>query len=154
MPLFFLIFIVLPLIEIFIFAEVGEAIGGWNTVGLVLLTGVIGMWCVRSQGLSTLISAQQKLNNAQIPAEELISGICIVIAGLLLITPGFLTDFIGFMLFIPPVRGIIWGGLKFHSHFSVHMNTQQTSRGYNDENIVDGDFKVLDDDSQKLPPQK
>lgn len=153
MPLFFLIFIVVPLIEIFIFAEVGEAIGGWNTIGLVLLTGFIGAWCVRTQGLSTLLSAQQKLNSSQIPAEELISGICIVLAGLLLITPGFLTDFIGFMLFVPPIRGIIWGWLKFHSHFSINTSSHH-KRSYNDENIVDGDFEVLDEEEQKLPPQK
>jgi UPF0716 protein FxsA len=151
-PVFFLAFIVVPLIEIFIFSEAGSIIGGWNVVLIVLLTGFIGAWCVRTQGLSTLLSAQHKLNNAEIPTEEIINGICIVIAGLLLITPGFLTDFIGFMLFIPPVRGVIWGWLKFHSHFTIHT-PQRPRRGYDDENVVDGDFEVLGD-QEEIPHKK
>ncbi len=146
MPIFFLIFIIIPLIEIFIFAEVGEAIGGLNTIILVLVTGAIGVLCVRTQGLSTLISAQQKMNSGEVPAEEMVNGIMIVVAGILLITPGFLTDFIGFMLFIPFIRNIFWGFFKVQGISGYTSAT--VKRSYDEENIIDADFEVVDEDDK------
>lgn len=157
MPLFFLIFIVIPLIEIFLFAEVGDAIGGWNTVALVIITAVVGAWCVRTQGLSTLLAAQQKLHRGQIPAQEAASGIAIVLAGVLLIVPGFLTDFIGFMLLVPPIREMLWGFFKFQNIIytsSMRATQQDKPRGYADEeDIIDGDFEVLDE-KDEIPHKK
>ncbi len=99
-----LIFIVVPILEIMVFIQAGNLIGLWPTVAGVVLTAIIGAAVVRHQGLATLASAQQSLVNGQFPVREVFDGLCLVIAGALLITPGFLTDTTGFLLLVPPVR--------------------------------------------------
>ncbi|WP_343561252.1 FxsA family protein [Kiloniella sp. b19] len=115
-----LLFIGVPLIEIMIFIEVGEIIGGWNTLAFVILTAVIGTIMIRSQGLMTLARIQTELDAGQLPAREIFNGLCILVAGVLMLTPGFMTDTIGFLLLLPPFRSLIQGGLlnvmKKHGH--------------------------------------
>ena len=89
-----------PLIEIGLFIEIGGFIGLWPTLALVILTAVVGSWQLRLQGLATLARARQQLDRGQLPARELFDGFCLVIAGALLLTPGFMTDAVGLALFV------------------------------------------------------
>lgn len=117
MRFLFLIFIIIPIIEITILINVGEMIGAWYTVGLVLLSAFIGVNMLRYQGLSTLTRAQSKMNAGEIPATEMVEGIILAVGGALLITPGFVTDFFGFCCLIPFTRRLFVGSVA--KHFSV-----------------------------------
>ncbi|QSX36795.1 FxsA family protein [Shewanella sedimentimangrovi] len=102
--LLLLVFIVVPVLELSVLIRVGEVLGSWSTVALVLLTAVVGVSLVRSQGLSTLMSAQQKLARGEMPGSELVQGMMLAMAGVLLLIPGFITDFIGLLLLTPLTR--------------------------------------------------
>jgi len=106
-PVLALIFLLVPVIEIYILIQVGQIIGALWTVFLVVLTAVIGVNLLKSQGLSTLSRAQQKMNAGEMPAQELLEGFALVIAGAFLLTPGFFTDTVGFLLLIPQTRSWI-----------------------------------------------
>lgn len=127
MPILILaLFIGIPLIEIYLFIQVGGAIGVWSTIGLVVLTAFIGTALLRQQGLATLVRAQAQLDQQQLPVRELFDGVCLLVSGLLLLTPGFLTDALGFALLIPPLRAFlgrgVWAALarSRNVHFSVY----------------------------------
>ncbi|HCX66864.1 FxsA family protein [Parvibaculum sp.] len=108
MPAFlFLIFIAVPLIEIAIFIEVGGAIGVWPTVGIVLATAFIGATLLRVQGLTTWRRAEEAMRRGEPPVAEMLDGVFLFIAALLMVTPGLFTDCIGFALLIPPFRRAI-----------------------------------------------
>jgi UPF0716 protein FxsA len=112
MPLLILaLFIGVPLIEIYLLIEVGGWIGTWPTVGLVVLTAVIGTALLRQQGLAILARAQAEMNHKRLPVRELFDGVCLVFGGVLLLTPGFLTDALGFALLIPPLRAVLGLGV-------------------------------------------
>jgi UPF0716 protein FxsA len=104
MPVAFLIFILVPIAEIYVLIRVGSEIGAWPTIGLVLLTAIVGVALLRQQGLSTLARGMGRLDRGQLPAQEMVEGMLLAIAGALLLTPGFLTDGIGFLLLLPPTR--------------------------------------------------
>jgi UPF0716 protein FxsA len=99
-------FIALPILEMYVLIKVGGNLGALNTVLLVLLTALIGVALLRVQGFRTLMNAKNKLGVAQLPAEEIITGIFLAIGGALLLTPGFITDIIGFLCLIPSTRRI------------------------------------------------
>ena len=101
----FLIFI--PLIEIYFMIKIGTVIGAFNTILATLLTAAVGLYFVRLQGISTLFSAANTIRNNQEPLKEIFNGFCLMIAAVLLIIPGFFTDFIGALLLIPFSRNII-----------------------------------------------
>ncbi len=111
MPLNLLPFLLLivPISEISLFIVLGGKIGAFWTIGLILFTAVLGSILLRIEGIKTFTQISNKLNSGQIPGEELVKGAMILVAGVLLLTPGFLTDSIGFALFLPPVRKLIWG---------------------------------------------
>lgn len=98
------LFIGLPIAEVYTFATVGDKIGGLATVGLCVLTAVVGIAIVRMQGFIALTRAQQTLNQGAMPVVEVFTGVCLLIAGVLLAVPGFVTDTMGFLLLLPPVR--------------------------------------------------
>ncbi|GMR01217.1 MAG: membrane protein FxsA [Gammaproteobacteria bacterium] len=102
-----LLFIIIPLIELYVIIAVGEEIGAFWTVILVLLTAVIGVNLLRIQGMSTLMRAQRNMAQGAVPAMEMMEGIALAVAGVLLITPGFITDSIGFLCLIPASRRAI-----------------------------------------------
>ncbi|HKK56423.1 FxsA family protein [Marinobacter sp.] len=104
MGVFLFLFIVMPIVEMTILIKVGVAIGALNTVGLVLLTAVIGAALLRQQGLSTLLKANQRLNSGELPAREVAEGLILAVGGALLLTPGFVTDGIGFLCLLPGSR--------------------------------------------------
>ena len=103
-----LIILFVPLLEIYLFIQIGAQIGAFNTILIILLTAVIGIYFVRLQGLSTLKSGVSQLYRNQIPVYEMISGAALAFAALLLIIPGFATDVIGFLLILPITRNLIF----------------------------------------------
>ena len=104
MPLVFLVFVLTPLIEIWLFLRVGAWIGIWPTLGTVILTAFIGVSLLRWQGISTLVRARNKMRNQELPATEIGEGLLLAIAGAVLLTPGFFTDTVGFLLLVPAIR--------------------------------------------------
>jgi UPF0716 protein FxsA len=100
-------FIAVPLIEIAVFIQVGGLIGLWPTLAIVILTAIAGSAMLRSQGLATAQRARQQMDRGVMPTRELFDGICLVFAGALLLTPGFVTDIVGLLLFVPPFRDLL-----------------------------------------------
>lgn len=98
------IFLIVPVLEIYLLIQVGTIIGAGWTVALVVLTAVIGVQLLKVQGFSTLTRARQKMDSGELPAEEMLEGMALVVAGALLLTPGFFTDVVGFFLLLPPTR--------------------------------------------------
>ena len=117
-------FIVLPILEMYILIEVGSFIGALNTIGLVLLTALLGLILLRQQGFRTLLNARNKLMQAELPAEEIVTGIFLAIGGALLLTPGFVTDFIGFMCLLPFTRRLLMSQIAT-SFFNVSGFSEQ-----------------------------
>ena len=103
----FLVFIIVPIIEISIFITIGANIGLLNTIAIILTTALVGIYLVRRQGIKLLFDAQRNLSQGVMPTEEIKGGIFLLMSGLLLITPGFFTDCIGFAFFLKPVQNII-----------------------------------------------
>lgn len=99
-----LLFLLTPLVEMYMLIEVGSRIGAWPTIGLVVLTAVIGVALLKRQGLRTLRSAQDRLAGGEVPAAEVVEGLLLAVAGALLLTPGFATDAAGFLALVPAVR--------------------------------------------------
>ena len=131
----FLLFVGIPAAEITVFIVVGGEIGVWATIALVILTAMAGSALIRRQGLRTLTRAQETLARSELPLEEAFDGICLVAAGALLLTPGFLTDAIGLFLLLPPLRALIrrpilswWGGLAITSSVrGYELDTLETA---------------------------
>ncbi|MEH6470239.1 MAG: FxsA family protein [Halopseudomonas sp.] len=117
MRFLFLLFVIIPIVEIVLLINVGQAIGAWYTIGLVLLSAFIGVNMLRQQGLSTLMRARSRMDGGEIPAQEMVEGIVLAVGGALLITPGFVTDFFGFCCLIPATRHALVKPLL--RHFTV-----------------------------------
>ena len=128
---FFLIFIVIPALEIFLLIKIGVQIGALNTIALIFLTAVIGIYFARLQGIQTLRSGMVNLYQNKTPVFEIVSGASIAIAALLLIIPGFFTDFIGFVLLIPFSRKILLS-------FALRNKTNPDEKDQN--KIIDGEI--------------
>tara|TARA_B100000941_G_C28122343_1_gene358747 strand:+ start:33 stop:437 length:405 start_codon:yes stop_codon:yes gene_type:complete len=122
-----------PLVEIYLFIQIGGQIGAFNTILIILLTAVIGIYFVRMQGLSTLKSGVTQIYRNQIPIYELISGAALAIAALLLIIPGFATDIIGFFLVMPVTRNIIFKYLG-----------KKYKKEKNKDDLIEGEYEDKD----------
>lgn len=107
MRFLFLLFLIMPIIEMYVLIEVGGLIGAWPTIGLVALTAIIGVALLRQQGFSTLMRGRQRLDAGELPAREMLEGLMLAVGGALLLTPGFITDGIGFLLLLPPTRWML-----------------------------------------------
>lgn len=121
-----ILFIAIPLVELYFIIVVGEMIGAFWTVILVLLTAVIGVNLLRFQGMSTLTRAQQNMAQGQVPAMEMMEGVALAVAGVLLITPGFITDSIGFLCLIPASRQAIIRYIMARSTVNTRFNGFQS----------------------------
>ncbi len=99
-----LLFVVVPILELVLLIRIGQAVGLWPTVGLVLLTGVTGAALARLEGMRVLFQFQRELAAGRIPGQPLLDGISVLVGGAFLLTPGILTDFAGFALLLPPTR--------------------------------------------------
>ena len=138
MNTFFLIFIGLPALEIFIMIKIGGQIGAFNTIALIFLTAVIGIYYARIQGIKTLSSGITNIYQNKAPIYELISGASIAFAALLLIIPGFFTDSIGFLLLFPFSRNIL-----FKIMLKKEKNIHKTKKN---DNTIDGEIINKDKD--------
>ncbi|ENM3737613.1 membrane protein FxsA [Vibrio cholerae] len=106
-PILLFLFIAVPVIEIALFIQVGGVLGVWPTIALVLLTAIVGASLVRNQGLQTLLTVQQRLAQGQLPAQQILEGVMLAVAGVLLLTPGFFTDILGMLVLLPAPRAYL-----------------------------------------------
>lgn len=154
MGLFILLaFIGMPILEIAVFIDVGERIGLLNTIAIVILTAIAGTALLRWQGLSVLGRAQESLRENRFPMEEVFDGLCLVFAGALLLTPGFVTDGIGFLLFAPPVRQLLKRvGVRFVSKRAHAFQSSQSRSPYGPaNNVVDGEYVDITETKDSPP---
>ena len=128
-----LIILFVPLLEIYLFIEIGGQIGAFNTILIILLTAIVGIYFVRLQGLSTLKSGVTQIYQNQIPVYEMMSGAALAVAAVLLIIPGFATDIVGFLLIIPLTRNLIF---KF-------LGKKFTKRKIKDD-LIEGEYEDKD----------
>jgi len=118
------VFIVIPLIELIILIKVGSYIGLWPTILIVVLTGIVGASLARYQGFIIINKIRADVSSGRVPARELIDGLLVLIGGIVLLTPGFITDICGFILLIPFTRNLIKGFVR--SHFERMANYRTT----------------------------
>ena len=133
----FLLFIGLPALEIYLFIEVGGQIGALNTLALIFFTAIVGLYFAKLQGIQTLKSGMVNVYQNKIPIYEMISGASIAVAALLLIIPGFFTDFVGFFLLIPFTRKIL---------FNIALKDQKKDRVKTHSNTIDGEIIDINKD--------
>jgi len=158
----FLILLIVPIVEIALFIEIGGAIGTWPTVGIVVLTALIGSILLRQQGLSALRSAEGRLIAGEAPGGLLAEGAMILFAGALLLTPGFFTDGVGFALLIPPVRRALWRWARtrlpkagVHIYTARHGGPDRDRGADRDGATVDGRYSEADPaDPDDAPPRR
>ena len=131
----FLLFLIVPLVEIYFLIQVGREIGAFSTVLLCILTAALGAILLRIQGILTLMNAQEKLRQGEIPADNLLEGLILLIAGVLLLTPGFVTDVLGFLCLVPSLRSML--ALRMlHQAFRDDLRRRNI--------IVEGEFREED----------
>ena len=141
--LFLILFITIPLVEIAILIKIGSIIGAGYTIALVIGTAFLGVSLLRIQGISTLAKVQANISRGQLPATELIEGLILLISGALLLTPGFFTDTIGFLMLVPTLRQRL--AETFFVNFMknrINIRQKQTRNG----NIIEGEH--CDSDSE------
>ena len=156
--IFLALFIGLPLIEIMVFITVGDLVGGGWTLGLVILTAVVGTALIRAQGFALLTRIRAQLGAGSLPARDIFHAFCLLIAGLLMLTPGFVTDAVGLCLFLPTVQDIIRGTLgriggKRGRGFGPKAQAHDGRRGAETPR-PQGNGTIIDADFEDLPPKK
>ena len=148
LPLFIL-FVVLPIAEIMLLINVSESIGGWNTFLIVVVTAAFGAYFVRQQGFSLIQQIQTKLSSGKAPSTEMAEAMLLLVAGVLLITPGFITDVLGFLFTLPfsraPIANFLMSKVKFKQAGSVHFsqtgfNQQRPTDQFDDSEVIDGEY--------------
>jgi len=110
----FILFVIVPIIEIAVLMQVGSLIGAWPTVAIVIVTAWLGAKNVRAQGLSTVQNLQMKMAHGEMPSHEIVGGLLLLVAGVLLVTPGFVTDAFGLSLLVPQVRSALVSSVQQH----------------------------------------
>ena len=136
---FFLLFICLPALEIYLLIKVGGQVGALNTIALIFLTAIIGLYIAKHQGMQTLKSGMINLYQNKIPAYEMMSGASIAIAAFLLIVPGFFTDVIGFLLLVPITRRIL---------FKLTLRKKTKNFRTSQDKTIDGE--IIESDKDEL----
>jgi len=161
MPVFLLFVILLigiPLTELYVLIKVGRAIGAGSTIGLVILTAVLGAWLLRLQGLVTLARVRAALEAGELPAIELVEGLILLVTAVLLLTPGFITDALGFLVLLPGVRRALAKSLAAQLVVrSIHPGGRGPRRpgspgGGHDTHTYEADYRVENDDDE--PPRR
>ena len=131
-----LLLISVPLIEIYLFIKVGSFIGAFNTISLILITAIIGIVYAKYEGFNTLKSGMSQLVKNQLPVYEIISGAALAFAALLLILPGFATDFLGFLLIFPPTRKLLFKKVR----------NKYPDQDIKKQDFINGEFEDIDED--------
>jgi len=161
MRFLFLLFIVVPLLEMLLLIKVGGIIGALPTIALVCLTAAIGVVLIKAQGRATMLKAQQDMAKGSPPAESILDALCLILGGAMLLTPGFVTDSLGFVLLVPALRhalfhklvaklmkgGVFTAGFgpqEFQGQQSP-FRRDQASNGYQDSNVYQGEYERHED---------
>ena len=132
--------ILIPILEIYLFIKIGSQIGAFNTILLIFLTAIIGIYYAKYEGLNTIRSGFMQIVKNQTPAYEIISGAAIAFAAILLILPGFATDFLGFLLIFPITRKLIFGNFS---------NKFKKKDQVNEKNFIDGEYEDIEDNDDR-----
>ncbi len=138
------LFLVIPIIEVYLLIEVGSRIGALWTILLVVTTAIIGVNLLRQQGISTLMRANQAMSQGQVPAMEMMEGLFLAVGGALLITPGFFTDVIGFICLLPFTRRAIIQYLLLNSVIKTSYTAHQENKGPVDPHTIEGEYRRED----------
>lgn len=157
MKVLFLLFILVPLLEVIVLVKVGSLIGALPTIALVILTAVIGMALLRRQGLNTLAKASAKLQSGQVPLSEMVEGLFLAVGGALLLTPGFITDAFGLACLIPGLRHLLLANVfkMLVPQMRVHPQAARPFRDNADEHTtVDGEYTTVDEERPKIKSKK
>jgi UPF0716 protein FxsA len=142
-------FVAVPIIEIALFIQVGGAIGTWPTLGIVVLTAILGTWLVRAQGRLALGNLQRSFSELDDPTEPLAHGAMVLVSGVLLLTPGFFTDGLGFAFLIPSVRSAVFQYLRKRVKVqSFSMGGTHMRHETIDPNTIDGEFHEIDPENR------
>ena len=152
--MFFIFFIGIPIIEVILFITIGKYIGLWNTILIIIITGIIGAILVKRQGISTLKKGLEEIKSNKIPMLPMIEGIAIVIAGAFLLTPGFLTDTLGAILLIPPLRlKIVEFVIEYlKKSFTLKSNFTRDTENENkdkDKKVYEGKYEEIKEKDKK-----
>ncbi|WP_428773278.1 FxsA family protein [Vibrio sp.] len=163
-PILLLLFIFVPIIEIGLFIQVGGFLGLWPTLALVIITALVGASLVRSQGIQTLLTVQSRLQQGEIPAQQILEGVMLAVAGVLLLTPGFMTDALGMVVLLPGPRAALARQLmsKVEVKASGSYSSQHFHRGPFDQgpfqpgdkgNTFEGEYERKDNDDNDKDDQ-
>lgn len=151
----FFLFVIIPIIEIAVLMQVGAWLGAWPTIAIVIVTAWLGAKNVKQQGIATLQSVQNKMAQGEAPSNEIVAGLLLLVAGVLLVTPGFVTDFFGLSLLVPQIRnGLINAVQKqlsqhtvvhtqsfgYQQHNTFEQDEEQTPQ-HRDNNTIEGEFE-------------
>jgi|TARA_B100001063_G_scaffold89387_1_gene83206 UPF0716 protein FxsA len=131
--------ILIPILEIYLFIKIGSQIGAFNTILLIFLTAIIGIYYAKYEGLNTIKSSFEQIVKNEVPAYEILSGAAIAFAAILLIVPGFATDFLGFLFIFPITRKLIFGNL------SNKLKENKIKKN----NFIDGEYEDIDDNDDR-----
>ena len=131
--------IIIPVIEIYLFIEIGGKIGALYTISLIFITAVIGIYYARYEGFNTLRSGMGQMMRNELPIYEIVSGAALAFAALLLLIPGFATDLVGFFMIFPPTRKVIF--YKFSKKYSKEKKLK--------EDFIEGESEDIDDKNEK-----
>ena len=134
-----LLIVLVPIIEIYLFIKIGSQIGAFNTISLIFITAIIGIIYARYEGLNTLRSGLTQMIRNELPAYEIISGAAIAFAALLLIIPGFATDFLGFLIIFPLTRKI----------FFYKLSGKFKNKPEKKKDFIEGEFEDIDDENDR-----
>lgn len=148
---FFILFFIIPLTEIALFVKIGGALGLGTTLLLCVLTAALGAILIRRQGLHTLLSARTAMDRGGMPFQEIFDGLCLAVAGALLMTPGFLTDAIGFSLLTPPIRHVLRTAVARHFKTGI-WEGRGDAGGFGSAappDVIEAEFERLDDDPRR-----
>jgi UPF0716 protein FxsA len=140
--LFIALFILIPIIEISLFIEIGSIIGSFYTIMLIFITAIVGVFFVRQQGISTFQKLTSQLQNLETPVQTMFEGLVILISGILLITPGFFTDALGFLGLIPFTRIIF---IKLVASYILSRYGKQSNQN---KNTIEGEFIDIDEEEK------
>jgi UPF0716 protein FxsA len=145
----FILFTIIPVLELWLLIEIGGVIGFFPTVLIVIITGITGAWLAKMEGISVLTNIQRSMSQGVIPKTELVNGLLVFIGGAMLLTPGFITDITGLLMIFPPTRAIFATFLISYFERKIkdgtvhfyHSGQNETRTRIDDESVIDADFE-------------
>ena len=143
--IFLLLFVGIPLVELYFLIQVGSEIGAFSTIFLTIFTALVGGWMVRAQGFSTIMRVRETIDRGEVPALEMMEGSVLLVCGFMLLLPGFITDAVGFIFLIPPLRRwLLSAGLR-GAGVMRPARPGQTSSADKNQRIIEGEYRREDD---------